>query len=195
MRKSASFLVLLCVFFGASGVSASQSYERLARVSVATLHGSEGLSIEPLSEIGVILLAVGECTIMVNGSPVALKSGERSFVHGRQTVNVNSSDTRPAFLLVVNVRTARQAQTFDRIELVPGKAMEDASTRNETLLVALTSLRLRDIIDKSDEGEPLNYGRPRSIELPAGKTAWLPPGMHHITNVGGSLAKFVTIEW
>jgi hypothetical protein len=110
-------------------------------------------------------------------------------------VNVNSSDTRPALLVVVNVRTARQAQTFDRVELGPGKIMEDASDRNETLLVALTPLRLRDIINNSDEDEPPNYGRSRSIELPAGKTAWLPPGMHKITNVGGSLARFVTIEW
>jgi len=195
MRKSAAFLLLLCVLFGALGISAAQSYERLARVSVATLHGSEGLSIDPLSEIGVILLAVNDCTIMVNGSPVALKSGERSFVHSRQTVHVNSSDTRPPLLVVVNVRTARQALTFDRIELVPGKVMEDASARNETLLVALTALHLRDIIDNSEEGEPSNYGQPRSIELPAGKTAWLPPGMHQITNVGGSPARLVTIEW
>jgi len=157
MRKSAAFLLLLCVLFGALGISAAQSYERLARVSVATLHGSKYLSIEPLSEIGVILLAVDDCTITVNGSPVALKSGERSFVHGN--------------------------------------VMEDASARGETLLVALTPLRLRDIIDNSDEDEPPNYGQPRSIELPVGKTTWLPPGMHQITNVGGSVARFVTIEW
>ena len=195
MRKSAAFLLLLCVLFGALGISAAQSYERLARVSVATLHGSKYLSIEPLSEIGVILLAVDDCTITVNGSPVALKSGERSFVHGRQTVHVDSSDTRPVLLVIVNVRTARQAQTFNRVELVPGNVMEDASARGETLLVALTPLRLRDIIYNSDEDEPPNYGQPRSIELPVGKTTWLPPGMHQITNVGGSVARFVTIEW
>jgi hypothetical protein len=129
---------------------------------VTTLHGSDPLNIKPLSRIEVILLAVDDCAIMVNGSPVALKSGERRFVHGRQTVNVSSSDKRPALLVVVNVRTARQAQAFDRIELLPGKVTEDASARNETLLVALVPLRLRDIIDNSGEGEPTKL-RPTAV--------------------------------
>jgi hypothetical protein len=110
-------------------------------------------------------------------------------------VNVSHSGSQSALLVIVNVRRARQAQTFDQVELDPGKAMEDASSRNETLLVALSPIRLRDIMNHSDEGEPPSYGEPHSVALEAGKTAWLQPGMHQITNIGGSIAKFVTIEW
>lgn len=196
MRESASLLLLLfLVLSGASGVTAEQSFEELASFKTATLHGGENLSIESLSKIGVILLALNDCTITVDGSSVDLKAGERRFVHGSKTVNVSHTGAQSAYLLIVNVRKARQAQTFDQVELGPGQAMEDASSRNATLLVALNPVRLRDIIDHSDEGEPPRYGEARLVELGTGKTAWLLPGMHQITNIGGSIAKFVTIEW
>jgi hypothetical protein len=159
------------------------------------LHDGESVSIEPLSRIGVILLAVGDCTILVNGSPADLKAGERQFVHGREIVKISPSGSRPTTLVIVNVKRARQAQTFDRVELTPGKVMEDASSRNETLLVALNALRLRDVINNSDEGEPSNYGQPHTIKLEAGQTVWLQPGMHQITNSGGSKASLASIEW
>ncbi len=179
----------------AAGVSLAQSYEKLARVSTVSLHGTEILSIEPLSRTGVILLAIEDCTIRVNGLPIDLKAGERKFVHGVEIVKVSHSGSRPTPLVIVNVKRARQAQTFDHVELGLGKIMEDASARNETLLVALDSLRLHDLIDQADEGEPSNYGKPQLIELRAGQTAWLQPGIHQIINIGGSMAGFVTIEW
>jgi hypothetical protein len=187
--------VLVFVLFLAAGVGLAQSYEKLARVSTVSLHGTEILSIEPLSRIGVILLAIEDCTIRVNGLSVDLKTGERKFVHGVEIVKVSSSGSRPTPLVIVNVKRAQQAQTFDHVELGLGKIMEDASDRNETLLVALNSLRLHDLIDRADEGEPSNYGKPHVIELGAGQTAWLQPGIHQIINVGGSMARFVTIEW
>jgi hypothetical protein len=183
------------VLFLAADVGLAQSYEKLARVSTVSLHGAEILSIKPLSRIGVILLAIEDCTIRVNGLPIDLKAGERKFVHGAEIVKVSPSGSRPTLLVIVNVKRAQQAQTFDHLELGLGKIMEDASARNETLLVALNSLRLHDLIDQADEGEPSNYGKPHVIELGVGQRAWLQPGIHRIINIGGSMAKFVTIEW
>ena len=164
VRRTASFLfVLLTVHFVAVGICQSQQYEGLAHVSTLRLHDGESVSIEPLSRIGVILLAVGDCTILVNGSPADLKAGERRFVHGREIVKVSPSGSRPTTLVIVNLKRARQAQTFDRVELTPGEVMEDASSSNETLLVALNALRLRDIINNSDEREPSNHGQPHTL--------------------------------
>jgi hypothetical protein len=194
-RTVSNLIILTSLLLGAVGVGSSQSYDELAVISRAQLRGGKNMSVKPLSAIGVILLAIENCTVEVNGSPVQLMAGERRFVHGKETVKVSSSSPQTASLLIVNVRRARQAQTFDRIELASGKVMEDASTRNETLVVNLEPLRLRDIINRSDEDEPPSYSQPRVIELGAGETAWLEPGMHHITNVGASTARFVTIEW
>jgi hypothetical protein len=185
----------LTVHFVAVEICQSQQHEELAHVSTLRLHDGESVSIEPLSRIGVVLLAIEDCTIRVNGSPADLKAGERRFVHGREIVKVSPSGSRPTTLLIVNVKRARQAQTFYRFELTPGEVMEDSSSRNETLLVVLNAFRLRDAINNSDEVSPSNYGQPHTIKLEAGQTAWLRPGMHQISNSGGSKASFVTIEW
>jgi hypothetical protein len=185
----------MSLLLGAVGIGPSQSYDELANISKVQLRGGESMSIKPLSRIGVILLAIENCKIGVNGSQVELISGERRFAHGEEAVKVSSLSPRMTPLVIINVRKARQAQTFDRIELGSGKIMEDAIARNETLLVALGPLRLRDIINRSDEGERTIYSQPRMIKLGVGQTEWLQPGMHQISNIGGSMAKFVTIEW
>jgi hypothetical protein len=66
VKNSASLLLLLfLVLSGISGISAAQSFEGLASVTTARLRSGEDLSVKPLSGIGVILLAINDCTIKV----------------------------------------------------------------------------------------------------------------------------------
>jgi hypothetical protein len=176
-------------------IGRSQTKENLAKVSFLKIDQEKVLSLQPLSEVGIILLALDTCSIKVNGQPVELRSGERKFLHGRRTVILAPFGSGSVSLVAVNIVTAAQALTFDSLEILPRKELEDGSDRNDTLLVALAPLKLREVRDLSDEDEPWKSGPPRMIELEKGQFTWLKPGVHRLRNTGNSAARFVTIEW
>ncbi len=69
--------------------------------------------------------------------------------------------------------------------LEPGEAVRDRTVRGDTLLVAITELKLTDQID----------GRETGIDLKPGEVGWFKKGRHVIMNSGEKRGKFVTVEF
>jgi hypothetical protein len=187
--------ILLAVILCRSLASAAQTRANLASVSTVTLAPDRSLNLQPRSDVGIILVAIDTCLLRINNVPVTLEPGQRKFVHGPHAVTVTQDATSATSLVIVNVANASQELTFDRTELTPANALEDASSRNDTLLIALSPLKLQDRIDRADEGEHAQWGSPRMIELERGQFTWIEPGMHQVRNRGDASARFLTVEW
>ena len=162
----------------------------ITRVSVVQLNHSMKLDHKNL-----IVIPLEDCAVLVNDQKIALKAGDyKEFSSGESLTlrPVGSGSTRIAFVEVV---ASSQALTITSQSLAPHQEMEDASDRNQTLVVALDSLEIRDMQDLAAEGQPWKSSETRSIRLQQGETAWLKRGMHRVKNAGSTVAKFMTIEW
>jgi hypothetical protein len=60
------------------------------------------------------------------------------------------SGVTPVPLVLINVVAETQSLTIESTTLARNQELEDASDRNATLLVAITSLRLRDVRNLTD---------------------------------------------
>jgi len=141
------------------------------------------------------LVALDDCSLIVDKKAVTMKSGQRKFMHGKKEFSIATNTSNPISLVEVDVATVTQALTFGRIKLSPGEETQDASDRNDTLLIAVTRLKLTDVCDLNDEDEAWQPGPARAIDLNSGQFTWLRPGMHAVRNTGTSMADFITIEW
>ncbi len=102
---------------------------------------------------------------------------------------------RSARLIVVEVKASRQPLTVSSQSLAGSAEQDDASSRNETLLIAISRVRLRDTLYSGNESLR-EVGSPRMISLLAGDVAWLSsPGIHRFANRTDQSVRFVSIEW
>ena len=202
MRATISFCmvpsfksVLLSLILAACIESAAQTRVDLASVSTVALDPNTNLNLQPKSDVGIILVAIDTCLLEVNHVPVTLEPGQRKFVHGTHAVAVSQDGTSAALLVIVNVANITQPLTFAKIALTPGKEQIDASERNNTLLIALSPIKLQDRIDEGKDEEHAQWGSPQPIDLQRGQFVWIKPGMHQLRNRGDATANFITIEW
>ena len=148
-----------------------------------------------LDHKNLIVFPLEDCAVLFNGQRIALKTGDyKEFSSGDNVTLRPIGSARPRIALV-EVVASSQTLTITSQSLASHQEMEDASDRNQTLVVALDSLEIRDKRDLAAEGQPWKLSETRSIQLQRGETAWLNQGMHRLKNAGSTVAKFITIEW
>jgi hypothetical protein len=118
------------------------------------------------------------------GAANALPSGAEM-----QLLNESQSIAR---LIVVDVKAASQPLTIDSLS-VPS-SLEDASDRNETLLVAVSPLQIRHTWNLGDESRWVP-SKPDVLRMSQGEVRWIRPGIHHFKNLLRRPADFVLLEW
>jgi hypothetical protein len=84
--------------------------------------------------------------------------------------------------------------TLAETTLEPGQSLQEASNRNDTLLVAVRPLQLdHEMIPRNASQQAVS--NPARLALGAGGVAWLPEGRHRLSNLGDQAARFITIEF
>jgi hypothetical protein len=165
-----------------------------AQVSRIQIQARNSQVIHPISGEGMILIALHDCDLSVNGEELVLRGGKFKAIRGSKALLVQALEPTSADFLVVNVRSADQALTVEASSLRGRQSLEDASDRNETLLVAISSVRPGDVwnIGAEDEWHP---AKPKWISLQAREFCWVRAGLNHFENRSGGVAQFITIEW
>jgi hypothetical protein len=185
-------LLLFVNFLQIGRASPVVSTHDLATISEVRLRRAMTLK---LSHKGFIVIAISDCSVMINGTNTNLKSGEYREISSGESLELAPTKATAPRLLLVDIVASSQALTIEATKLSPHQELEDASDRNETLLIALNNMQLRDERDLAEEGEPCKPSLPKVIRLNSGHSVWLKPGMHRVRNTGNSTASFVTVEW
>ena len=186
-----SLLLLSHSIFGASPI---RSTGRRARVSLIQLNHATSLY-RPVSDQGFVVVAIDDCSFLLDGKVSRLKSGEHQTIAGGRPLSLSLSGRVPASLVLIKVVSAPQNLTFEETSLAVQQILEDASDRNRTLIIATAPLKLTYVIDQAGEGEPWKSGPKIMIDLKKGGFVWLAPGIHRLRNAGSSTADFVIAEW
>lgn len=196
--KEAVLCVVLCLSILIPTVSWAgflDSNSRLAEVSLITLNQARKMSFQPISEQGIVLVAIRDCSVLIDGQITPLKAGGHKTIPGQQRLELAQSDPTPVSLILIKVVTTTQPLTIETTTLARNHELEDASDRNTTLLIAIDPLRLRDVLDLAAPDGPWKSGSQKTIELEQGQTSWLRRGMHRLRNSGNNTVRFVTVEW
>ena len=112
----------------------------LAQVTSIILSPGNFRAVHPLSSEGVVLIALQDCVALINGNGATFRRGEPQQIQGSQYLMVSAQSGISCRFLLVNIQTAHQRLTVDSHILSRKQSLEDASDRNETLLVALSPL-------------------------------------------------------
>lgn len=170
-----------------------KSHTGLARVSVVKL--SRAIRVN-LDDESLVVVALEDCSIIIDGHPDALKAGSYKEYSRGGSVGLSPADSTSAQLALVHVLPHKQTLTILNNTLEVNQELEDASGRNQTLMIALNTLQFRDETNlAAAEDEPWKSSHPRTISLQRGGTAWLKKGKHRVRNTGAATARFITIEW
>jgi hypothetical protein len=178
-----------------SWAASSGSNSRLAEVSLITLNQETKLSFQSLSNQGFVLVAVRDCSVLIDGQSTTLKAGDYKKIPGTQSLELTQSGLTTVPFVLIKIVAATQPLTIEATTLARNQELEDTSGRNATLLVAITSLRLHDVRNLAGEGEHWKSSSQKIIELQQGHTVWLTQGMHRLRNSGNTATQFVTVEW
>jgi hypothetical protein len=191
-------LILAGLLFGAHLCSAGSPPQKgklePAQVSRLLIQPKNSRLVRALSAEGLIFIALKDCSLVVNGEELILRRGEFKQIPGSKTLEVGSIHGVSADLLLVNIRKTLQPLTIELTDLDGNQSLEDASDRNTTLLVAISSVKLCDTLNVGDESGWLP-GKSRFISLRSGEARWVRAGIHHFKNRNADLAKFITVEW
>lgn len=196
MKHSARYALIALSFAAPALVAAAPTANKKpAESRLITLEPHTPQQSRSTSNNGFVLIAFTNSSLLVNDQATTLRAGESHQVRGSQMLDIVNTSALPSELVLIKVDTASQGLTLLQERLDMHQELEDASDRNDTLVVALTPIALRDVRDLADEDEPLKSSAPRTIVLQQGGSAWLAPGMHRLVNVGKVKARFITIEW
>ena len=197
MKGAIVCVVLLLATLVTTRVDAGVSFSEksLAKVSLVTLNRETKLTFQPSSNEGFVVVAIHDCTLLIDGKSTILKAGDYARLPGKQSLGLAESGPMTMPIVLAEIVSAQQPLTINATTLAPNGVLEDASDWNSTLLIAISPLQLRDVRDLAEGGEPRKSGPQRKIELQQGQTVWLQEGIHRVRNAGSSEARFVTIEW
>lgn len=162
----------------------------IARISIVKLHRAV-----KLGNKNFIVVPLQDCAILINGQRTTLKRGDFREVNAGEDLSLSPLSAASPRLALIQVVASSQALTITSESLAAHEVMEDASDRNQTLVIALDRLEIRDETDLAGEGEPSKPGGMRVLRLQRGGTGWLNQGMHRVRNARSTVARFVTIEW
>lgn len=124
--------------------------------------------------------------------PKRAREGDAVTLNKGGQIEFRSANNSPARLVVVRAKMVQQVLTVESLSLTG--SLEDASARNATLFVGISSCHFQDIRNRGDESEWLP-GSPERIVMQPGNVRWINPGIHHFQNLGPGASKLVTIEW
>ena len=142
-----------------------------------------------------VIVALEDCAVVMNGQKDSLKAGDHKEFRSGDNVELSPASSRSPHFAVVEVLKTSQPLTITAENLAVRQEREDASARNQTLLIALDTFQIRDERDLAGEGEPWKPSRAKLLKLRRGEAAWLTRGMHRLHNTGNAAAWFITIEW
>jgi len=125
-------------------------------------------------------------------TPKRARAGDAATLNKGGQIEFRSANNLPAHLIVVRAKNTQQDLTVGSLSLTGG--LEDASARNATLFVGISSSHFQDVRNLGDESEWLPSS-PEKIVMQPGSVRWIKPGIHHFKNLGPGAAKLVTIEW
>ncbi len=148
-----------------------------------------------LAHKSVVIVALENCAVIINGQKDVLKAGDYKEFRAGNDVELRPAFSKRPHFVVVDVFKTAQPLTITIEDLAVRQDLEDASARNQTLLIALASFQIRDERDLADEGEPWKPSRAKLLQLHQGEAVWLKHGMHLLHNTGNADARFITIEW
>jgi hypothetical protein len=183
-------LFLATIIHPAFGASPGALQRGITRVSVVKLNHAMKLNHKNL-----IVVPLEDCAVLFNGQRIAFTAGDYKEFSSSDNLTLRPVGSASPRIALVEVVASSQALTITSKSLASHQEMEDASDRNQTLVVALDSLEIRDKQDLAAEGQPWRASETRLIRLQRGETAWLNQGMHRVKNAGSTVAKFITIEW
>jgi hypothetical protein len=183
-------VILATIFPSIYGAGPTGLQRGIARVSVVNL--SHAMNFDHKS---LIVIPLEDCSVLINGQNVALKKGDYKEFSAGDNLDLRPASAVNPRLALVEVVASSQALTVSSETLVADQEFEDASSRNQTLVIALDNLQIKDKQNLAPEGEPWKSTKARVIQLQRGETAWLNQGMHRVRNAGSTVARFITIEW
>ena len=144
---------------------------------------------------GFVIVALEDCLVVINAQKDTLKAGDHKEFRSGDILEISPAHPMSPRFVVVDVLRTSQPLTIAAEDLATGQKLEDASEKNETLLIALDTFQIRDERDLADEGEPWKPSHARFLHLHRGEAAWLKHGMHRLRNTGNTAARFISIEW
>lgn len=97
---------------------------------------------------------------------------------------------RDAQLIVILPKQPHQPLTVGPLDL----PTDDASDRNATLVVALTSCLVADTRNVPDESTWIP-GKQEVVSLHKADVRWIRPGIHHLRSLGRHSCRLISIEW
>jgi hypothetical protein len=121
---------------------------------------------------------VGECEVcsVGNGGAISNPTGE------------------PTEIVIVDAEPQGQPLTLQERTLAAGQTLQEASSSNDQVVIALSPalLQYRRNLSSDEKWRP---GPSRTVKLLTGQMLWLRSGTYHITNTLSSDTKFVSVEF
>jgi len=188
------------LWLSVSGLVAAESQVLLddarARVALIRVSDEAPYNLAAPEPNGAVWVALDDSAVVDSGDGGARKvlAGVPETLGARQKVIFAAQGDKVVRIIVVEPRKTQQPLTVETLALSAHQELQDASDRNDTLLIALSPLRLRDVWNVGDESD-WKPSKPRVLLMPTGAVTWLRSGMHHLTNLLGTDAKFLTLEW
>ncbi len=191
----------LAALFAAAACSCAESKivldDENVSVTVIDVTPAGEYKVEGARPHGSVWVALSDGALLLQGASSAVRTvhaGEAEFVAGGTGVSFRSAANRPTRLIVVAVKRRSQELTVHTTELKAGRELHDASDRNDTLLIPVSTVRLLDVRNLGDESEWKPSG-PEVIRMLPGQVGWVRAGIHHFKNLLASPCAFVTVEW
>ena len=194
------FMCALAITHFACATS-QNSHADVATTSIVHVRQGESLDLHAGSSALVVValsrgtVAISHGALNVDRNRLSLEKGDHKMWDQGTEIRVTNVGSSIAELAIVKMKTVGDQQlTVERIKLDPKQILENASDQNLTLVLALDRVSLQDERSKGGEDEPWVKCDSHRIELDAGQTGWMSPGIHQVKNIGAGSAEFLMIE-
>ncbi len=107
-------------------------------------------------------------------------------------IEFRNKGTAPAEIVIVGTKVAGAVP--ECVNLTAGNALEEHTPDNGVVVVAISALRLREVMQLGEPDDP-TPGNPTIIKMNSGDIRWLEPGMRTLSNLLGDTVRFVWIGW
>lgn len=131
-----------------------------------------------LPKSGFREISLGEAGTLTSGMSA-------EFRNARQTVGR---------LVVIDIKRSLNVVMPEVLDLKPGKSAEQATPDDGTVLVAISSLKLKELLEVGEPDAPVP-GPSYLVSMHPGDVRWLEPGMREFTNLLGTPVRFVLVGW
>ena len=190
-------IALLYVFVVPAIGQQSQVLANDARALVTRVQLSPGESfIMPDDQTGSIWVSLDPLVLVTRKDGRQNKrnvlAGNTGTIIAGETLTFEIEIGLHAQLIIVKPKMPQQDLTVG--PFLQSNSLEDASGRNATLLIAISSSQFQDIRNLGDESE-WKPGKPDIVTMRSGSVRWIRSGIHHFKNLGPNPAKLVAIEW